>query len=373
MTNRQRLKAVLHYESYDRIPVVSFGFWTETLQKWCQEGHIPKDQVYDRPMADGEYEQINRTLGFDFNWHSLIGLPMGLLDPVFEETVLEKYPDGKQKIRNKEGSIVIVSPNIVSIPKEVGHTLVDRKSWEEHYIPRLSYGKEALDLNMYESLKKENETREEPLGIFCGSLLGRLRNWLGLMDFSFLWYDDPELFTDIVNTIGDTMYRQTKNILETGVQFDFAHFWEDVCGNDGPLVLPEVVRDVAGPHYKKITNLLKEYNIDIVSLDCDGCIDQLVPIWLENGVNTMFPIEVGRWNASIGPWREKYGKSLLGVGGMNKKVFAQDYAAIDKEIERMKPFIEMGGFIPCPDHRIAPDAKWENVQYYCDKMHELNF
>ena len=34
MTNRQRLKAVLHYESYDRIPVVSFGFWTETLQKW---------------------------------------------------------------------------------------------------------------------------------------------------------------------------------------------------------------------------------------------------------------------------------------------------------------------------------------------------
>jgi uroporphyrinogen decarboxylase len=42
--------------------------------------------------------------------------------------------------------------------------------------------------------------------------------------------------------------------------------------------------------------------------------------------------------------------------------------AIDDEIERLKPLVELGGYIPCPDHRIAPDAKWENVQYYCDKM-----
>ena len=74
----------------------------------------------------------------------------------------------------------------------------------------------------------------------------------------------------------------------------------------------------------------------IVSLDCDGKIDRLVPIWLENGVNTMFPIEVGVWNASILPWREKYGREIRGVGGMDKKVFAYDYAAIDEEVERLR-------------------------------------
>jgi uroporphyrinogen decarboxylase len=93
-----------------------------------------------------------------------------------------------------------------------------------------------------------------------------------------------------------------------------------------------------------------------------------VPIWLENGVNTMFPIEVGTWNASIQPWRQQYGKQIRGVGGMNKVIFARDYAAIDAEVERLKPLVALGGYIPCPDHRIAPDAKWENVQYYCDKM-----
>ena len=85
----------------------------------------------------------------------------------------------------------------------------------------------------------------------------------------------------------------------------------------------------------------------------------------------MFPIEVGTWNASIAPWRKEYGKELRGVGGMNKVVFSRDRKAIDAEIERLRPLVELGGYIPCPDHRIAPDAKWDNVRYYCDKMHEM--
>lgn len=56
---------------------------------------------------------------------------------------------------------------------------------------------------------------------------------------------------------------------------------------------------------------------------------------------------------------------------MNKNVFALDYAAVDREIERLKPLMALGGYIPLPDHRIPPDAKFENVQYYCDKMQNL--
>jgi uroporphyrinogen decarboxylase len=85
----------------------------------------------------------------------------------------------------------------------------------------------------------------------------------------------------------------------------------------------------------------------------------------------MFPIEVGTWNASLTPWREKYGKELRGIGGMNKTVFAIDYKAVDEEIERLKPIIELGGYIPCPDHRIAPDAIFENVQYYCEQLNKF--
>ena len=62
---------------------------------------------------------------------------------------------------------------------------------------------------------------------------------------------------------------------------------------------------------------------------------------------------------------------LMGrVSYFGMKAGAQDYAAVDAEIERLKPLVEMGGFIPSPDHRIPPEAKWENVQYYTDKFKE---
>ena len=55
---------------------------------------------------------------------------------------------------------------------------------------------------------------------------------------------------------------------------------------------------------------------------------------------------------------------------MDKRVFALDYAAIDREIERLKPLVALGGYIPCPDHRLPPETKWENVQYYCERFRE---
>lgn len=28
----------------------------------------------------------------------------------------------------------------------------------------------------------------------------------------------------------------------------------------------------------------------------------------------------------------------------------------------------MGGYIPCPDHRIPLEAEWDLVSYYCERM-----
>ena len=35
MNHRERVRAVMHYENYDRLPCVAFGYWTETLDKWA--------------------------------------------------------------------------------------------------------------------------------------------------------------------------------------------------------------------------------------------------------------------------------------------------------------------------------------------------
>jgi uroporphyrinogen decarboxylase len=379
MNHRQRVKAILHYESYDRMPVVHFGFWGETLLKWAEEGHITKEEAkswWDGGPADAT---ITDKLGFDFNWSTCFGANT-FLSPCFERKVLEEMPDGSQKVVNSDGVVVLEKPGVVSIPAEIDHLLKDRAAWEEHYLHRLQWHEERLtDGKVLANLAmlpwdegglaflKQND-RDYNYGLFCGSVLGSIRNVLGVTGLTYLYADDETLLDEIIHTVSDLIYRGVETILESGAQFDFAHFWEDICFKSGPLVHPYMFAEKAGPHYKRVTDLLLQHGVDIVSVDCDGCIDALIPIWMENGVNTMFPIEVGTWNASIAPWRETYGRELRGVGGMNKTVFARDRAAIDDEVERLKPLVDLGGFIPCPDHRIAPDAKWDNVGYYADAM-----
>lgn len=370
MNNRERVRAILHYQPVDRVPVVAFGYWNETLQKWANEGHITQaqcDGYYDNSQAD---QEIMQKLGFDFNWNSCFDSNVGLM-PAFEKVVLRTEADGSIIERDENGLIVRTKPGIISIPSEIGTTLTDRDAWEEHYLPKLQFGEERVNWKGIQWQLDHAGERDIPLGLHCGSLYGFVRNLLGVEELSYLQIDDEELYAEVINTCADICYRCVERVLSSGVEFDYAHFWEDICFKNGPLVNPSVFAEFVGPHYKRITELLAKHGIDIVSLDCDGCIDKLIPVWIENGVNTMFPIEVGTWNASIAPWRAQYGKMLRGVGGMDKRVFAQDKAAVDREIERLKPLVELGGFIPCPDHRIAPDAIFENVAYYCERFRHV--
>ena len=372
MNTRERINAVLNYEKFDKMPIVHFGFWTETLQKWAVEGHVTEEEA--RTWSDGNPTDavISAKLGFDCDYASCFTPCTGLY-PAFESKVIKEFPDGSKHCLDGNGVIVLQMPEAGSIPSEIEHLFKGRKEWENDYKHRFQFTPERVlnkdTIPVLESLK--DDYRDYRRGLFCGSLFGQIRNFIGVENCSYLYMDDEPLFDEIIETVGDLCFQCTKTALETGAKFDFAHFWEDICFKNGPLVTPSVFREKVGPHYKRITGLLNKYGINIVSLDCDGMIDSLLPIWLENGVNTMFPIEVGTWNASLAPWREKYGKELRGVGGMNKTVFALDFKAIDTEIERLKPIIELGGYIPCPDHRIAPDAKWDNVRYYCDRMRRI--
>ena len=370
MTNRERAMNLLHYQPVDRMPAVHFGYWKELLDEWAEQGKIPAElaaSVRDGNDADRELDKI---LGWDFNWNSCRG-PKNALLPRFEPKVLETFPDGTQRVLNGAGIIERVKPGICSIPSEDDYTLKDRKAFEELYLPKMQFSPERIDLEYWKSF---NETRPQdvPVGLFLGSVLGKIRDMVSVVGMSYLLYDeDEELFADIVDTFAEMQYQCAKAVLETGAKFDFAHYWEDICFKNGPLLSPSVFDELCAKHYKKRNDLCREYGIDIISLDCDGVTEALLPTWFENGVNTMFPIEVGVWGDQFEPARKKFGPEMRGVGGMDKTALRKDKAAVDAEIERMKRLASLGGFIPCPDHRLMPGTKLELVQYYAEEIKKI--
>jgi uroporphyrinogen decarboxylase len=375
MTKRENFNAILHYKNYDAMLVVHFGWWQELLDKWYMEGHLTKDESTD--VVDGSEKDriISKKLGFDFNYYTTWGGNGSLLPP-FEPKVIKELPDGRKHILGEDGVVNLWAPGALGIPTEIDHTLVDRKSWEKLFLPKLQWDDTRVNEAIVKRIALESKTRIEPLGLYLGSLFGDIRTWMGIEGISYLYVDDEDLFDEIIRTKAELHYKCAERVLDLtakyagsgGAVFDFAHFWEDIAFRNGPLITPSVFYEKVGPHYRRLTDLCKKNSIDIVSVDCDGIPSLLIPTWLENGVNTMFPIEVGVWNGSFEPWRRKFGKELRGVGGMNKHMLARDRATIDLEIERLRPMVDMGGYLPCPDHRLPPETIWENVQYYCDKM-----
>jgi len=350
MNARERFNAVMHYQDRDRCPIMDFGFWEETPVVWREQGY----------PADANSDVF---FGMDPQWTQA---PVNAsLCPPFEYKVIEDRGDTLLVI-DGNGVTMEGSKFLGSIPKHIGHSLVGRDSWEELFLPRLNGFDEARRPSNWQDKLAEflRPDREYPLGIDAGSLYGWLRNWMGMENLSMLVYDDPGLFEGMVETIADCIIESIRPWLDAGVKFDYAMIWEDMCYCSGPLLSPRVFKQVLVPQYKRITGLLRAHGCDVVVVDCDGEIDKLIPHWLEGGVNCMFPIEVGTWNGDPVRFRKEYGRDLIMMGGVGKRILASSPAEISREVDRLSDLVDEGGYIPTPDHRVPPDVSLANYAHY---------
>ena len=370
MNNKERAMNILHFKDADRLPAVHFGYWGQLLEEWAAQGKIPKVLVEKGCGGLDREKELNKLLGWDFYWGCIVGPDLGLF-PTFEPTELAVLPDGSRRVLNAKGVIERIKPGVTSIPSEDDYTLKDREAFEALYKPKMQFSPDRINLEFF---KNFNETRNPdiPIGLNVGSVLGSIRDMVSVVGMSYLMYDEDEtLLADIIDTYAEMQYQCIKAVLETGAKFDYAHYWEDICFKNGPLLNPGMFDELCAKHYKKRNDLLNQYGIDIISLDCDGVTEQLLPTWFDNGVNVMFPIEIGVWGDQFEAARKRFGKGVLGVGGMDKTALRKDKAAVDAEIERLKHLVAMGGFIPCPDHRLMPGTKFELVQYYVDEIKKI--
>ena len=369
MNHKERFAATMHYQPCDRAPLYDFNFWDETLPEWHKQGlpvavnHHNAEQYFGLDFSIGGGEAHEKALA---------SLSMDICPP-FEEIVIEDLGEN-EIVQQADGARVLRQKNLLgSIPAHVGHLLTDRASWEKHYKPRLDAsidGRYPADWDQ-KVAEWADPARDYPVFVWGRSLYGSLRNWMGVENLSMLVYDDPTLFEEMVETQADLSISFLERALATGARFEACGMWEDMCFNAGPLLGPEHFKRYLVPHYKRITSLLHKHGVDDVYVDSDGCIDKLLPLWLESGVNCMFPIEVGTWGADPVRFRKEYGKDLLMMGGVNKSILARSKDEIEREIKRLAPLVEEGGYIPMPDHRVPPNVPFENYVHYCQTIRQI--
>lgn len=350
MNKRERFLRTLQFKEVDRGPDFEFGYWSETIDRWHAEG-LPLHLHNDRDVED--YFMLE-------GWDTLDMLPVNTgLFPSPPSRKIKEFED-KEVIDDGLGGIYIKKKWTSTIPQYLRYPIKNRDDWERirPFFNPDTPGRMPVN---YDEVIEVYKERDYPLGIHVGSLYGWLRDLMGVKGISLTFYRDPDLMEEMMDTLVNLWIKLIRRALRN-IKVDFATWWEDMCYNRGPLISVKLFEEFMVPRYKRVTNVLREYDVEINVLDSDGRIDELVPGWLEGGINCMFPIEA-ICNSPIS-LREKYGKKVLLIGGVNKLALIEGPKAIDKELENLSQLVREGGYIPMVDHRVPPDISLKNYVHY---------
>lgn len=357
MTLRERFRRVMHYEKPDRLPDFEFGYRGETLSAWHGQG-LP-----------GEIDSTAKAYEY-FGIEHMADCPvqMALKPPLREHVTIEETDEYRIYTENV-GVLCKVKKGggHKSIPQYLDFPLKGPEDWE-WFREHLSAGGRFPE-DWDEALENCNESGR-PVRVRIGSILGWLRNWMGFEDYAVATITRRDWIVEMMEDIAGMVVATLREAVDRGLRPDVGAGWEDICFNSGPICDIRLFEEVAVPMYGRITDELKRGGCDIAYTDSDGDVKPLVPGFLRGGINCMFPAEV---NAGSDPvlMRERFGRELRMMGGVNKLKLAGGRDAIERELLRLLPAVEDGGFIPHCDHLCPPDVKLEDYKFYLDLKREM--
>lgn len=357
MNCRDRFLAVMHYRPVDRVPYgFHIGAWPETIERWKLEGYRPQDE----PL----FPDRDR-----FEWHGGWFFP----NPPFQRQVIEEDERTVTYI-NHEGILMRERKDQPhsSMPQFLRFPVQTREEFRSFMRKRMQPDLAARIGADYSECLRAYRNREFPLIIISdrwGGFFGPLRNLTGVEKLCMLFYDDPAFVEEMMDAIADFIIAMMGQILDH-TDIDVYGFWEDMAYKTGSLISPAMVRRYMVPRYRRVVDFVRSRGVELVALDSDGDITELIPCWLEAGINVLYPFEVQAGMDVVGVRRE-YGRDLRMWGGIDKRALARGREAIDAELARVRPLIEEGGYIPGPDHGLPPDVSFANYCYFMEKLWEV--
>jgi uroporphyrinogen decarboxylase len=357
MNDRERLIACALGEPLDRPPYwLLWGPWGTTWARWQKEGK-PESVKDFRSFMDPDQPPLAVPVNCG---------PCPRIESVVlaedEETVtfLDGWGIKRKNFKHSE-----------SMSQFLEFPVKSRRDWEQ-------FKEERLDPDHPDRLAgdwlvqgREWMRRGWPiqLGYFPDvGLFGTVRWLLGDEECLLAFYTQPELVHEIMDHM-TSLYLTVYEKVARELRIDMVFFWEDMCGRNGPLISPRLFDEFMAPHYRRVKDFARRHDIPLMGVDTDGQVDLIVPPMMRAGVNFLFPFEVAA-GCDVNEFGLRY-PELAMMGGIDKRALALGPGAIDRELERIRPAVERGRFIPDLDHLVPDDVSWENYCYYVAQLKRL--
>ncbi len=367
---RRYLETLLHGKP-DRVPLEPGAPRESTRRRWHEEG-LPEgidstDEIVEHAyrLAGGKETLPRRGPGFPVDFR---------MRPWFEEKILEERERtyivqdwkgniceiGKEySLEHLRNAIDFVTRRWIKCPVET------RADWEDmmsRYDPldpaRLPDDPAAAGRRLAD--------RTWPLTVSLPGPFWQLREWLGFENLCVMLYDDRAFVEEMVSFWDEFVYTLLGRVFEYVVP-DIVHVSEDMAYKGHAMISPAMVEDLLLPVYTRWGKLIEDAGCPVYAMDSDGYIGELIPLWIEAGINVVDPVEVAAGN-DIVEYRRRFGERLGYRGGVDKRAIAAGGEVLEKEISRIAPVVEAGGYIPGCDHGVPSDVSWENFVRYVELL-----
>lgn len=358
LTNRERFVCLVRNEPIDRgIFADRGGGFQDWRPTWQRQG-MPADCDFGFDFLFGD---VLGALGVNMLFHPPFGVEV-LKDEGRTQIVRDQYGVIKRVFTGRPGNL----------QQFLKHPVEDRATWEA-LKPRLDTSGDLegrLPTDWAQRCKALNEQTDYPVAFGSSHLCGFfsfLRELMGHRAY-YAFYDDPDLVRDMIDLQVHRLMVLLRRVAED-VRIDMQFIFEDICYKNGPLVGPGTFREFLLEPYQRTIEAAKACGVHVFCVDSDGQVDALIPLWIEAGVNVLWPMEVAP-GTDVVAVKDTYGDRLVLIGGIDQRALVEGRAAIDREIERIQPAYEMGGYIPCTDGMVG-DISWDTFQYYLEKLRQL--
>jgi len=375
LTERERFRRALLFGRPDKVPLSPGGPRRSTLAAWHEQGLPPEygpGQWFAYLLSLLGLEAPPATLRVD------PGVSFRMI-PTFEEKVLE-HRDGHYIVQDWMGAVTEISDefdytyirNAIDFVTRKWHRfpVQSRQDFEERMRWRFDSHAPGRFPEDFEARARALRRRDYPVTVGINGPFWQLREWLGFENLCLFMAEDPDFIEYLVQFWTGFVMETLRPLLER-VEVDRVLFSEDMAYKEHSMISPAMVRRFLVPSYERWVPAIKASGCPIVEVDSDGFIGELIPIWIEAGVNCCSPIEVAAGN-DIVDYRHRFGQAMAYNGGIDKRALAAGGEEMRSEVLRVvPPLLEAGGFIPSCDHGVPPDISWPNFVEYTRLLAEL--
>jgi uroporphyrinogen decarboxylase len=368
MNPRERVRLALDHKEPDRIPIdlgatIVSSIARPTYVELKQHLDLPVeeikmlDYVQQLPYVD---EALLQRFGADFR---MVQLPAATTAGVniFTEGDYDAFYDrwGSKLHRPHTGGFYF---DWVDFPiKTPSMEALDNYAW-----PRPDPDEVNAELGAQAKWLYENtDYALSGSAVIGGGIFEQPARIMGMQNFLMALLVEPKFADRLMEQITDIYIESCNRYLDhVGRYIQVFTFWDDVTGQNGWLIKPDLYRQRIKPKQRRLVEAIKKKTDAKLFFHCCGAARGLIPDLIDLGFDILNPVQVSAKGMDTRELKAEFGRDITFWGGVDTQhvlPFGKPPDVVDEVKRRIDDLAPGGGFVFAAVHNIQALVPPENI------------